>query len=89
MFLSSGDAYRGIDILATMKAAWERRSHTKAPDFGEVGGDYAPSKIVFERNSAGQMLDITVLAQLSPTKPQPTYRFRIPESQFKPYSLPH
>jgi hypothetical protein len=90
LFLSSNSGYHGIDILKTVEDAWVRRFHTDAPEFMELAPDYFIARVVFENSSAGRLLAVSLQKNgVAPDKDPNIIRFRIPESQFKPYILPH
>jgi hypothetical protein len=83
LFLSSGDQYRQVDVLKTIQAAWRQRFHTAAPDLADLGGDYNLRDTVLDQTEAGLVLLVTVDRASDGSKTK-SYRFRIPEADFKP-----
>jgi hypothetical protein len=55
LFLSRKKSYLRVDILKTLKAAWTRRFHSKAPNFENVADEYDLRALVLER-SGGKLV---------------------------------
>ena len=87
LFLSSDSGYKRVDLLKTVKAAWQRRFNKPPPDLGDIGGKYALDDMVLERSTTGLVLDATVRrvpTDIATMNTKRAYRFSIEQADFKP-----
>lgn len=87
LFLSHNKAYMRVDILMTLKAAWTRRFHSKAPDFENVGDRYEIRTVSLER-SGGRLVPVVNIDQIPESAADLEKRFetillRMEEPTFK------
>ena len=84
LFLSAGSHYERIDVLKTVRSAWQQRFHTSARDLGESDGPYALDNVVLQHSAARLVLLAKVIRSEADGTVKGTYQFRIASADFRP-----
>jgi hypothetical protein len=85
LFISSGDhRYRRVDVINTVRAAWQAKFHRPAPSLGIIDGYFTLKDLRLESRSSR---DLTLLASVEAVTRVKTvtvtYNFGIAEKDFK------
>ena len=84
LFLSSGGKYQRVDILSTVKAAWQRKYHSKAPDIEDTDCDFEMGSIILLRSAKSLTIKVSLVREVSLDKPGRTVKLSIDQTEFKP-----